>query len=313
MAKRKRPEIAGLGDEIFGARNADGDTVHLPQTPGLTLEEIQVARILPNPFQPRGKVADDEALEELAASIRERGILQPIRVRPHIAGYQLIAGERRWRASQMAGLETVPAVIVEATDTDMRIEALVENLQREDLNDMDRARAMREMREALDLTWDQVGDRLGLTRRTVMRLVGLTKLPEPIQELIAEGQLTEKHGRALRQLEKYPERQMEVARIALQDGISGDDTVRMVDELRKDPQALEPQVAPEKPAPRSTEETSRVLETMYKANERLMKLRRVMNALPKDTRTRHDILSALKTLIETVGDLQDALDGRRQD
>ncbi|MBP8951143.1 MAG: ParB/RepB/Spo0J family partition protein [Armatimonadetes bacterium] len=308
MAKRKRPEIAGLGDEIFGAQDSLADMTLLPQTPGLTLEEIEIDRIQPNPFQPRRQIEDNEALEELAASIRERGILQPIRVRAHASGYQLIAGERRWRAARMAGLETVSAVVVEATDADMRIEALVENLQREDLNDMDRARAMRELKDALNLTWDQVGDRLGLSRRTVMRLVGLTKLPDPIQEMIAEGQLTEKHGRALRHLEKYPERQIELAQKAARGKISGDETVKLVDELRRDPEALK--TGEPVAAPRVSEEAARVLDALYGANERLGKLRRALYNLPQDKRARHDILVAIRALIETITSLQDALDGR---
>lgn len=305
MAKRKRPEIAGLGDEIFGAQDSLANMTLLPQPPGLTLEEIEIDRIQPNPFQPRGRIEDNEALEELAASIRERGILQPIRVRTRDSGYQLIAGERRWRAARMAGLETVSAVVVEATDADMRIEALVENLQREDLNDMDRARAMRELKDALNLTWDQVGDRLGLSRRTVMRLVGLTKLPDPIQEMIAEGQLTEKHGRALRHLEKYPERQIELALKAVRGKISGDETMKLVDELRRDPAALKTG----EPV-RVSEEAARVLDALYSANERLGKLRRALYNLPQDTRTRNDILVAIRALIETITSLQDALDGR---
>lgn len=228
MARRKRPEIAGVGEQIFGTTQDDGAPDLLPQVASVYLEDVPVDTIDPNPHQPRDGVEHDDALDELAASIRERGVLQPIRVRPQGDRYQLIAGERRWRAAQLAGLAAVPAIVVDVDDAAMRIEAIIENLQREDLNEIERANALRELKEALNLTWDDVAARVGLTRRSIMRIVGLTTLPEPVQALIADGHLSEKHGRALRRLNDAPGKQAELAKIAVAEGLSGDDTEALV-------------------------------------------------------------------------------------
>jgi ParB family chromosome partitioning protein len=161
------------------------------------LQEIAVTAIEPNPHQPRTHF-DEDGLAELAASIRELGVLQPILVR-RIAedAYQLIAGERRWRAAKRAGLATVPALVRRADDERSVAEALVENLQREDLGALEEAGAYQQLIEDFGLTHDQVAARVGRSRSTVTNMMRLLHLPAPIQHLLADGRLSAGHARAL--------------------------------------------------------------------------------------------------------------------
>lgn len=157
---------------------------------------LDIASIRPNPFQPRREFAESE-LAELAASIKEHGILQPVVVRSQGQGYQLIAGERRLRACQQVGLATVPAIVRDADDTQMLELALVENIQRSDLNPMDLARAYLSYMQRLDLTQEQVAERLGKSRSAVANMVRLLDLPLDLQELVSRGTLSMGHARAL--------------------------------------------------------------------------------------------------------------------
>lgn len=158
---------------------------------------ISVDLIQPNPHQARTEFPP-ETLEELAASIRERGLLQPLRVRPNGEGFQLVAGERRWRAARMAGLTEVPAIVSEGTESEAILDGLIENLQREDLNPVDRAEGLRHLKSVLgDVTWEQVGTRVGLTKRRVFQLLDVARLPESLKADLRSGRLTEKHTRAL--------------------------------------------------------------------------------------------------------------------
>jgi ParB family chromosome partitioning protein len=161
------------------------------------LQEIAVTAIEPNPHQPRTHF-DEDGLAELAASIRELGVLQPILVR-RVAedAYQLIAGERRWRAAKRAGLTTVPALVRSADDERSVAEALVENLQREDLGPLEEAGAYQQLIEDFGLTHDQVAARVGRSRSTVTNMMRLLQLPAPIQHLLADGRLSAGHARAL--------------------------------------------------------------------------------------------------------------------
>src|SRR5436190_5628281 len=161
------------------------------------LRSIPVDSISPNPDQPRRSL-DDDALAGLADSVRERGILQPVIVRPTGGGrYELIAGERRWRAAQLAELEAIPA-IVRTSDDDVSLElALIENMAREDLNPVDQARACAALVEDLGLTREAVGRRVGRSRVAISNLLRLLDLPDEALALLEEGGLTEGHGRAL--------------------------------------------------------------------------------------------------------------------
>jgi ParB family chromosome partitioning protein len=161
------------------------------------LVEVPVGVIEPNPHQPRNHF-DEDALAELAASIRELGVLQPILVRPLGAdAYQLIAGERRWRAAQRAGLATIPALVRSDDDERTVAEALVENLQREDLGALEEAGAFQLLIEEFGLTHDQVAARVGKSRSAVTNTLRLLHLPASVQRLLADGRLSPGHARAL--------------------------------------------------------------------------------------------------------------------
>ena len=148
--------------------------------------ELSLSEIRPNPFQPR-RVFDPVGLEELRDSIRNHGLLQPVVVRKAENGYQLISGERRWRASRLAGLPTIAAIVrKEVSDNDMLELALVENVQRRDLNAIERARAFKDIMVQLETTQQDVADKVGLKRSTVANLMRLLELPEGIQEMISD-------------------------------------------------------------------------------------------------------------------------------
>ncbi|MCB2186588.1 MAG: ParB/RepB/Spo0J family partition protein [Deltaproteobacteria bacterium] len=167
-----------------------------PEFPKDRIIELPLERVEPNPYQPR-RIFDQEALAALSESIREHGVLQPLVVRPLGSGYQLIAGERRLRASQMAGLDRVPVVIRQATDQQALLLALLENLQREDLGSMEEARAFQRLVEEFGLTQEEIAQGVGKDRSTVANSLRLLKLPAEIQEDLAAGRITAGHGRAL--------------------------------------------------------------------------------------------------------------------
>lgn len=189
---------------------------------------IEVDKIDPNPWQPRRRL-DQAALEELAASIREHGVVQPIVVCRAAGGrYRLVAGERRWRACQLLGMATVPAIIKDLSDRDSTEVALVENVQREDLNPLEEATAYKILQEEFGLTQEEVARRVGRSRAQVANTVRLLQLPEKVQEYIVEGLLTAGHGRALLVLEDQGE-QVRVAEEIVSRGLS----VREAEELVK--------------------------------------------------------------------------------
>jgi len=164
---------------------------------GSSLLELPVGDVSPNNYQPR-RHFDEESLASLASSVRELGVLQPILVRRRDDGsYELIAGERRWRAAKRAGLQTVPAIVRQATDVATLEQALVENLHREDLNVLEEAAAYQQLIEDFNLTHDEVAVRVGKSRSAVSNALRLFQLPPSIQRLVAEGQLSAGHARAL--------------------------------------------------------------------------------------------------------------------
>ncbi len=164
---------------------------------GITgLAEVPVGAIQPNRRQPRS-LFDDEALQALALSIQEVGILQPIVVRKAGAGYELIAGERRLRAAKLAGLATVPIILRDSDDSESLREALIENIHRENLNPVELAEAFRELLEELGLKQETLAERLGVSRSHVANTIRLLQLPSDVQQLLAEGKVQAGHGRAL--------------------------------------------------------------------------------------------------------------------
>ncbi len=162
--------------------------------------QVPVSAITPNPHQPRTAL-DESALRELADSIREHGLIQPLIVTQSAEGYQIIAGERRWRAAQLAGLETVPVLVKEAAPQQMLELALVENLQRADLNPLEEAAAFKQLMDEFGLTQEQVSRRVGKSRAAVGNAVRLLKLPQPVKARLADGTISEGHARALMALE----------------------------------------------------------------------------------------------------------------
>ena len=205
----------GLSGELFDINISKG------------LVNIDIDRIIPSPNQPR-KTFHEQTISELADSIKEHGILSPIIVRPNGSQYEIIAGERRFRAAGQAGLKEIPAIIKQVSDGDAWIISLIENIQREDLNDIDRASALRELKANLDLPWEKLAQKLGLTKQRVLDLVGLLDLPEEIQDDIRQKKLTERHGRALRQLLDKAEVLREVFNFIKDKKLTGEQTQELV-------------------------------------------------------------------------------------
>lgn len=160
------------------------------------IHQIAVAKILANPFQPR-KIFDEVTIEELAASIREHGIIQPIVVRKNGKKYEIVAGERRYRAAKNAGLTEVPVIVKDFDEQQMMEVAILENLQREDLTPIEEAEAYNSLIEKLKFTQDDLAKRLGKSRPHIANLIRLLQLPEDVRELVNNGKLTMGHGRAL--------------------------------------------------------------------------------------------------------------------
>jgi ParB family chromosome partitioning protein len=211
--------------------------------------EIPVDAIMPNPQQPR-RPGGSEALQELADSITAHGVIQPVVVR-EVPGsvppaYELIAGERRWRATQLAGLETIPAIVKDASPREMLEIALVENLQREDLNPLEEATAYRVLAEEFNLSHEEIAQQIGRSRPAITNTMRLLHLPPAVQQHVAAGELSAGHARALLALPSTQD-QVEVMRQVLDENMSVRQTELLVRELLRE--RLEPEEAPE-PAPR---------------------------------------------------------------
>jgi ParB family chromosome partitioning protein len=194
------------------------------QDTGSGLQQIPVSAIRPNPQQPREHF-DEESLAALAESIREVGVLQPVLVRRQGEAFELIAGERRWRAARRVGLQTVPAIVRIADDAAMLQQAIVENVQREQLNPLEEAAAYQQLIEDFGLTHDEVADRVGRSRATITNMLRLLQLPPSIQRYVRDGSLRMGHARALL---GTPDRafQEQLAKRAVKDDLS----VREVEE-----------------------------------------------------------------------------------
>ena len=162
--------------------------------------ELPLSELRPNPYQPRKKF-DDEALEELSLSIKEHGVFQPIIVKKTIKGYDIVAGERRFRASKKAGLTTIPAIIKDFSDDEMMQISLLENLQREDLTAIEEAKAYKSIIEASGITQEELATRVGKSRSHITNMLGLLKLPLSIQDLVLYNKLSMGHARVLSKLE----------------------------------------------------------------------------------------------------------------
>lgn len=213
----------GLGrglDAIFGSEHLD-----VKLKPMSEMAEISISEIFPNPTQPRTEF-DQEALEELADSIRTLGIIQPITVKRDGTGrYLIISGERRWRAAQLAGLETLPAYIREADDENLHAMALVENIQREDLNAIEIALGMQRLIDECNLTQEALSEKVGKKRSTVSNYMRLLKLPNEIQLALKEGLISMGHAKAIAGAPE--EQQLRLLKKCIRKGLS----VRQIEEL----------------------------------------------------------------------------------
>ncbi len=216
----------GLGrglDALLGSI----DTVGAESDPSSTnLAEVAIDQIHPGQYQPRRSIRD-EGIAELAASIRAQGVMQPIVLRHRaIGGYEIIAGERRWRASQLAGLERIPAVVKDVSDERAVAMALIENIQREDLNPLEEALALQRLSEEFHLTQQQAADAVGKSRVAVTNLLRLLNLAPPVREMLAVGELEMGHARAL--LSLAPLEQERTARQVVTRGLSVRQTEALV-------------------------------------------------------------------------------------
>lgn len=211
-----------------------GEALGAPAEPVATAapssSEVPIKSVRPNPFQPR-KVWEAAEVEELAASIREQGLIQPIVVRKSGDGYQIVAGERRFRAYQQLGKETIPAVVREVDDRAMLEVALVENLQRKDLNPMEKAQAFKALIDRFRLTHEAVSTRLGLDRSTVTNFLRLLDLPEMIRDAVSRGTISMGHARCLVGLAS-PGEQLVLAKRIEREGMSVRKLEKLVQNLK---------------------------------------------------------------------------------
>ena len=229
MAKK----ASGLGKGL-GALMLENNVDDMVSTSTININEI-----IPNKEQPR-KTFDQTALEELADSIRQHGVLQPLLVRPLPNGaYQLVAGERRWRASRLAELKEVPVIIKELTDTEAMEIAIIENLQREDLNPIEEAEGLQTLIDKCGFTQEEVATSVGKSRPAITNALRLLKLPEDVREMTKKGEISAGHARALLSFDSQALMQEVAAKI-----VSDKLTVRDVEKLAKRPKTAETKKAP---------------------------------------------------------------------
>ena len=213
----------GLGKGLGALISSDG----IPENKSDSVTELKINDVSPNTKQPR-KNFDEESIAELAESIKENGIIQPIIVQRKKDKYIIVAGERRWRAARLAGLKLVPAIIRDLTDRQTMEQALIENLQREDLNPMETAFAMQNLLKEYKITQEQLAKKIGVPRATVANTIRLTNIDESLQDFIVSGDLTAGHAKALLSL-KDKEEQRQVADIIM----AKDMSVRQAEEFVK--------------------------------------------------------------------------------
>lgn len=223
---------AGLGsknslDMLLSRQQAEGDSPSTPQDDKPFYQAIAVDLIQPSPYQPRRSM-DESALNELAQSVRSHGIVQPLMVRPTHDGasYELVAGERRWRAAQLAQLDSVPAIVQPIEDEAAMAIALIENIQRQDLNPMEEAQALQRLSEEFQMTHQSIADAVGKSRTGVSNALRLLALNPEVQQLLADNKLEVGHAKVLLGLDE--DEQAEVARIVVLKGLTVRETEKLV-------------------------------------------------------------------------------------
>src|SRR5215211_3271079 len=226
----------------LGALLSSDSTIDLGPEPS----EVELESIVPGPMQPRTHF-DDASLESLAESIRSHGIVQPLLVRRRNGGYELIAGERRWRAAKLAGLSRVPVVVKDVPDESLLEIALIENIQRENLNPIEEAQAYKKLIETVGLTQEALASRVGRDRSYITNYLRLLRLPDDVQQLVKEGRLSTGHARTLLALNQV-DLQRRLARQIIDGGLSVRATEQLVQKAteekpgRSAPQAVDPNV-----------------------------------------------------------------------
>lgn len=231
--------LGGLGkglNALFEDIDIGATDVRNAENKGAVADEngilfLDINNISPNSKQPR-KHFDDEKISELAKSIEVHGILQPIMVRKAGAGYEIVAGERRWRAARKAGLKKVPCIVRELTEEQNMLVAIIENMQREDLNPMEEAEALNQMITTFGLTQEQVSKSVGKSRPYITNVLRLLRLPSEIQDFVTNGQLSVGHARALIVIEDK-QKQLEIAKYAAKEQIS----VREIEKMTRESSA----------------------------------------------------------------------------
>lgn len=209
---------AGLGKGLESLIPEDFDTSMLIEA-GERVQKLPIESLTPNPDQPR-TTFDSEALAELAASIKQYGIVQPLVVSPHAGGYIIIAGERRWRASKLAGQKNVPAIVRTSKELERLELALVENVQRVDLSALEQAVSIERLHQQFNLAYNEIARRLGKANSTVNNIVRLLQLPKEAKQALADYVITEGHARQILALKDAPERQAELLQLIVKHGWS---------------------------------------------------------------------------------------------
>ena len=224
---RRRALGRGL-EELFNNEPIEYEQIEekiKEQTTSDEIIELNINELRSNPYQPR-KVFDEEALQELAESIKEHGVFQPIIVKKSIKGYEIVAGERRVKASQIAGKTTIPAIVRDFTDPEMMEIALLENLQRENLNALEEAQAYKKLLDSLEITQDMLAKRLGKSRSHITNMIGLLGLPEMVKTFVIDGKISMGHARVLSKIED-DEKVLELANRIIRENLS----VRQIEDL----------------------------------------------------------------------------------
>jgi ParB family chromosome partitioning protein len=227
----------------LGALIPDLSSLNDKEKKALGIAEIDLDKIVPNEFQPR-KTFQDDAMKELAASIKEHGVIQPIIVHRIGTNYGLIAGERRWRASRLAGLKTIPALVKEATKRELIEQALIENIQREDLNPLEAAEAYKRLQDEFKLTQEDLAKRVGKERSTVTNFLRLLSLPKEVKHDLAAGNLSMGHAKALLSMERVRDQQ-QAALMIVKKGLSVREAEALASNLKNPAKEKKPKASHE--------------------------------------------------------------------
>ncbi len=231
MESNKRKALGRGLEELFSNEPMDYNKVEeriITETPKEAIVKVNISELRSNPYQPRQNF-DEESLKELSESIKEHGVFQPIIVKKSIKGYEIIAGERRVKASTIAGLKEIPAIVRDFTDDEMMEIALLENLQRENLTAIEEAAAYKKMLEHLKITQEALAKRLGKSRSHITNMIGLLNLPSSVKDLITEKKISMGHARVLSKLENEGQIKSLASKV-VNDGLS----VRQLEEVTKE-------------------------------------------------------------------------------